>query len=173
MTNRDGGHRVLKSNYYRSGSVDTRPSNGAFAIIEASLDTVPLKHDDKDLFTARRVEDAALGNTVCCIVWPDKLPTGKPFVAGTYMPETVTTLGALRQHAAELNCGRAFDAFLGSLERCFSEYVLERPVPIAIVLCARRPFHLSHRFVLCRRASALRVGGPGRAGTIRPLCRRR
>jgi hypothetical protein len=142
MVDRQGGHRVLKSSYYRSGAVDARPSSGAAVLIEASMDTVPLKRSDKDLFTARRVDDAGLGNTVCCVVWPDKLPDGKAFVAGSYMPETVTSLAALRARAAELRCDRALGAFFGSIERCFAGYVLERPVPIAIVLCARRPFHL-------------------------------
>ena len=27
----------------------------------------------------------------CCLVWPDKLPTGADFVAGSYMPETIDT----------------------------------------------------------------------------------
>ena len=40
---REGGHRVLKSSYFRSGSLDTRPSNGATAFIEASMETVPLR----------------------------------------------------------------------------------------------------------------------------------
>lgn len=142
MADRNGGHRVLKANYYRSGPADARFADGVFSIVEASTETVPLKREDKDLFTARRADDAALGNTVCCVAWPDKLATGAPFVAGTYMPESVTTLAALRQRAADLNCTRALEAFLGSLERCFSGYVLEPPVPIAIVLCARRPFHL-------------------------------
>ncbi|HEX6958145.1 MAG TPA: ThiF family adenylyltransferase [Ferrovibrio sp.] len=142
MVDRNGGYRVLKATYYRSGPPESGPADGVFSIIEASMDTVPLKRDDKELFTARRSDDAGHGNTVCCVLWPDKLATGAPFVSGTYMPETVTTLAALRQRAADLNCARALDAFLGSVERCFSGYFLERPVPIAIVLCARRPYHL-------------------------------
>lgn len=142
MVGRQGGHRVLKSRYIRSGSVDARPSNGTLAIIEASMDAVPLKRSDNELFTSRRAEDVGEGNTVCCVVWPDKLPNGEAFIAGSYMPETVTTLAALRQRAAELNCGRALEAFLASLERYFAGYVLKSPVPIAIILCARRPFHL-------------------------------
>ena len=88
------------------------------------------------------MNDAGHGNTVCCFVWPDKLPDGKAFVADSYMPETVTTLAALRGRAEELHCDRALGAFFVSLERCFAGYFLERPVPISVVLCTRRPFHL-------------------------------
>lgn len=142
LLNRNGGHRVFKSKYYRSGPVEDRPSHGAFSILEATTNAVPLDRKDKELFSARSRGNEAFGNTVCCIIWPDKHATGASFVADTYMPETVTTLGALRKRATELNCGRALNAFIGSLERCFSGFVLERPVPITIVLCARRPFHL-------------------------------
>ncbi|MBK1669697.1 hypothetical protein CKO28_16785 [Rhodovibrio sodomensis] len=142
MVDRQGGHRVLKARFYRSGPDDARLSSGAAALLQVGTDIVPLKRGDKDLLTSRREEDGALGSTVCCVIWPDKLPSGAPFVCERYMPETVTTLGALRQRADELGCGRALDAFLGSLERCYDGYVLSPPVPIAIVLCARRPFHM-------------------------------
>src|SRR5690606_24450360 len=121
---------------------DARPSGGAAAIIEVSAEATPLKRTDSDLFTARWAEDAAFGNTVCCVAWPDKLPDGSAFVADSYLPETVTSLAGLRQRAAALRCDRALEAFLRSLERCFQPYFLDAPVPIAIVLCARRPFHL-------------------------------
>lgn len=142
MVDRQGGHRVLKARFYRSGPEDASLSNGAAAILQAGTDIVPLKRGDKELLTSQREEDAAFGNTVCCVIWPDKLPSGAPFVCEHYMPETVTTLGALRRRAVQLGCGRPLDAFLSSLDRCFDGYVLSPPVPIAIVLCARRPFHL-------------------------------
>lgn len=142
MVNREGGHRVFRADYYRSGPADARLCDGAAALVQASADQVPLKRQDKELFTARRDDEGALGNTVCCVTWPDKLPDGAAFVAGSYMPETVTTLDGLRQRARELRCGRALKAFFDSLERCFQDYFLRAPVPIAVVLCARRPIHL-------------------------------
>lgn len=143
IVDRQGGHRVFKARFYRSGSEAACISAGAAAILQAGTETVPLKRGNKELFTSRPDErDGAFGNAVCCVAWPDKLPDGAAFVSDTYMPETVTTLGALRRRADELRCGRALDSFLASLERCFDGYVLNVPVPIAIVLCARRPFHL-------------------------------
>src|SRR5690606_742245 len=57
-------------------------------------------------------------------------------------PETVDTLVRLKERAGELGCGRGLDVFLDSLERSWEGYVLEVPVPIGIILCARRPEHL-------------------------------
>jgi hypothetical protein len=143
IVNRHGGHRVFKARFYRSGGADARLSSGAAAIVQAGADTVPLKQGDTELFTSRpHGKEGAFGNTVCCIIWPEKLPDGAAFVSASYMPETVTALEALRRRADELRCGRALHAFLSSLERCFDGYVLGAPMPVAIVLCARRPFHL-------------------------------
>lgn len=142
IVDRNGGYRVLKATYFRSGPADARLTDGVLSMIDVGKDTVPLKREDDKLFTATRTDDIDHGNTVCCVLWPDKLASGAPFVAESYMPETVTTLTSLRQRATELNCTLALDAFLGNVERYFSGYILERPVPIAIVLCARRPFHL-------------------------------
>lgn len=142
IVDRQGGHRVFKARFYRSGPEDGCLSAGASAVIEVGAHAVPLKRDDKELFTARRAEECAFGDTVCCVVWPDKLPNGAPFVSDRYMPETITTLDALCRRAEELRCARSLEMFLSGLERCFAGYVLHAPVPVAIVLCARRPCHL-------------------------------
>ncbi len=142
LAGRDGGHCVLKADYYRSGLLDDRITENAWTIVDVTNNAVPLKREDENLFTAQPLQNASAGYTVGCVVWPDKLPSGKAFVASTYMPETVGTLGALRKRADDLNCGRAFDAFLSSLERCWSGISWPVPIPIAITLCARRPCHV-------------------------------
>ena len=142
IVDRHGGYRVLKAGFYRPGLEDARLSDGATAIVQSGRDTVPLKRGDKELLTSRREKEGAFGNTVCCVIWPDKRASGAPRICDRYMPETVTTIDALWHRTDELGSRRALDAFLSSLERCFDRYVLGPPVPIAIVLCARRPFHL-------------------------------
>ena len=142
IVNRHGGYSVLKARFCRSGGEEVRLSDGAAAIVLAGHDTVPLKRGDNDLLASRRVEGGVFGNTVCCVIWPDKLSSGAPFVCDRYMPETVTKVSALRRRANELGCGRALDTFLNSLERCLGGYPMRPIVPVAIVLCARRPFHL-------------------------------
>lgn len=121
IVDRHGGYRVLKAGFYRPGLEDARLSDGATAIVQSGRDTVPLKRGDKELLTSRREKEAAFGNTVCCVIWPDKLASGAPRICDRYMPETVTTIDALRHRTDELGSRRALDAFLSSLERCFTD----------------------------------------------------
>ena len=121
IVDRPGGYRVLKAGFYRPGLEDARFSDGATAIVQSGRDTVPLKRGDKELLTSRREKEGAFGNTVCCVIWPDKLASGAPRICDRYMPETVTTIDALRHRTDELGSRRALDAFLSSLERCFTD----------------------------------------------------
>lgn len=142
LVDRNGGHRVLKSRYLRSGAAGASIGAEAFAWIDVTPEPTPLSRDDKKLFTHRAGQGYAEGNTVCAVVWPDKLPDGGLLVASSYMPETVTTYADLMARADELGCGRALRVFVDGLERCFRGFVLDLPVPVAVILCARRPFHL-------------------------------
>jgi proteasome lid subunit RPN8/RPN11 len=142
--NRDGGYRVLKARYLRAGSSDSAIGPDVLALIDVTSQQVPLSRQDDELLTHGASDCSASGNTVCCVSWPDKLPSGRPRIADTYMPETVTTYGDLLARADEIGCGRNLRVFFDSLERCFRNRAFNNPVviPVAIVLCARRPFHL-------------------------------
>ena len=142
LVDRNGGYRIFRAAYLRLGAVDNNLASSAAAMLHVSAERTPLKREDDQLFTARPEKKCTLGNTVCCVVWPDKLPNGEQFIADTYLPETVTTLGALQHRADELRCGQSLQAMLGALERYFHQRYGETPVPIGIVLCVRRPFHL-------------------------------
>lgn len=142
IVDRNGGHRVLKARYLRSGAYGASIGAEVFAWIDVTPEQVPLSRDDKTLFMHRAGQGYAEGNTVCAVIWPDKLPSGGPFVASSYMPETVTTYADLTVRADELGCGRALRVFIDGLERCFRGFVLDPPVPVAVILYARRPFHL-------------------------------
>jgi E2/UBC family protein A len=139
---RRGGYRFLKARFFRSGAKADQLGGKAAALILVSDDQIPLSRRDEELFTWTGKDESGRGNTVCCLIWPEKLPTGAPFVAGSYMPETITTLKGLKRRARDLRCGRSLDAFIELLERSFDGYTLNAPIPLAIVLCARRPFHL-------------------------------
>jgi Prokaryotic E2 family A/ThiF family/Prokaryotic homologs of the JAB domain len=136
---RNGGYRVLKSRYYRLGADECLIGREVRTWLNVSQKQVPLKRDDNELFVRRKQDGGSSGDTVCCLVWPDKLPTGDEFVAGSYMPETVDTYRRLLERADELDCGRALRVFFDNLERCFQGFNLEAPIPVAIILCARRP----------------------------------
>jgi hypothetical protein len=135
----NGGYRVLKARFFRSGSDDSLIGRDARIWLNVSQEHVPLKRDDNKLFMRRQQNGASSGDTICCLIWPDKLPSGGDFVAGSYMPETVDIYGGLLARADELHCGRALRVFLDNLERCFKGFDLEAPIPVGIILCARRP----------------------------------
>ena len=145
LVKRDGGWQAWKAEYTRRGDDNARVDSGIELLwISSAGERTPLRNKvgDECFATRGRHNDIRLGNTVIVLLWPDKLPNGKPFVTATYLPEDVTNLGELRTRARELGCGRSFDAFIGSLERRFDGIVREDPVPVGIVLCARRPIHL-------------------------------
>jgi len=139
---RSGGHRVVRARFGREGPGTATLGSGVYCFFDVGDEAVPLKRGDAALFEIGGSEGSSIGQTVCCFIWPDKLATGAPFVAETYLPETVATLGALRDRAQALNCGRALEVFFGGLERCFEGLGGNAPMPILVVLCARRPFHL-------------------------------
>ncbi|OUE39299.1 hypothetical protein BZY95_16810 [Billgrantia desiderata SP1] len=142
MVDRRGGFRVFRSWFYRLGPDDASLTNGASVMLHVGTEIIPLKRGNMNLLGFRRNVNGTSGNTVGCLVWPDKQPDGTPFISDRYMPETVTTLADLRQRADELGCGRGFRDFLDLLEQCFQGYFLEQPIPISVILCARRPCHL-------------------------------
>ncbi|KQY97181.1 hypothetical protein ASD45_20975 [Pseudolabrys sp. Root1462] len=140
---RNGGHRVLKAGFFRSGKDEALLGGEAMAWLDVSNEQVPLKRDDKNLFVRRKSGNGWGGETVCCLVWPDKMPSGAEFVAASYMPETVDNFARLLARADELHCGRALRLFIGELERNFDGFVLEVSIPVAVILCARRPCALA------------------------------
>jgi hypothetical protein len=88
---RNGGFRVLKADFLRSSADESLIGHDAWTWLDVSQEQVPLKRDDKELFARRKRNGLWCGETVCCLIWPDKLPTGADFVASSYMPETVDT----------------------------------------------------------------------------------
>lgn len=139
---REGGFSVLKSRFFREGRKDAALNANARVWLDVLQDEVPLKRDDKTQFTWNPNGEFSEGNTVCVVIWPDKLPGGEAFISKSYLPETVENLADLLQRADELRCGRALRLFQGNLERCFDGFTLESPVSVGIILCARRPCHL-------------------------------
>ena len=142
LVRRDGGWKVLKADYLRSGAEDAGIDSGVTLYLTSSREAIALKADDKSIFKVTRTGSLNFGPTVAAVIWPDKLPSGKPRIAGRYLPETVGTLADLKARAEDYGCRRSLDGFLGALERKWSGYFLEAPIPIGVILCARRPIHL-------------------------------
>jgi hypothetical protein len=140
---KNGGYRLFAARFSRTLANDKVIGNDAHSWLDVRQERVYLKPEDKNLFTVRQGKELAHGNTVCCLIWPDKLPSGKPFIADTYLPETVDMYARLLERADELRCGRSLRLFFSNLERVFETYVLEPPIPIGVILCARRPYALA------------------------------
>ncbi|MDD1528929.1 thiamine biosynthesis protein ThiF [Bradyrhizobium sp. WBOS7] len=87
-------------------------------------------------------DDGQTGNAHALIAWSGKLPTGRPFVADRYLPETVTTIDELLKRAAELGCREFLEPKLGILQERVSQSKLKEKQPIAVILLARRPFEV-------------------------------
>ena len=84
-----------------------------------------------------------IGRSLAVLVTPGKLPSGALFVADVYKPETVTTLAELKDRATEYGCGSALNGALDRLGQCLRKLSSGGATcPLAIVLCARRPFRL-------------------------------
>lgn len=144
LVDRKGGWAVWKGKYYRRGDPSGLLGVDAEAWLSSDGERTPLKTSEgDDTFTASTMRgDMRVGNTVVAIIWPDKNSDGSAFVHSTYVPEDVKTLGHLRARAEEIGCARGLDAFLSNLERSFAGFVLPAPIPVSVILCARRPVHL-------------------------------
>ena len=79
------------------------------------------------------------GSTLCIVAWSGNLPSGAPFVAEQYEPETVTSIATLHARANRLGSGEFLASTLGLLQSRLHGLKIKKPIPVAIVLMARRP----------------------------------
>jgi hypothetical protein len=89
-------------------------------------------------FTYRQSDGYRSGGGFALVAWPGKKPDGTPFVAGTYRPETVSTLDDLLSRATELGMREYLEPKLTLLQSRFRQTKMKVPVPLAVVLLARR-----------------------------------
>jgi hypothetical protein len=94
------------------------------------------------ILTTSRASSAELrwGKSLAIVAWPGRKPSGDLVVSDCYQPETVTNFGALMDRAAAYGCDRPLSDAINWLKRCAADYQLTKPYPLAIILCARRPF---------------------------------
>jgi len=143
LVDNQGGWAVWRSHYFRLGDKESWLGGGSETWLSSDVERTPLKHKDDKTFTARTLRsDLRSGHTVVAVIWPDKNKDGSPFVHRTYRPEDVETLHQLRARAEEFGCARGLNAFISNLERSFSGWHLDSPIPVGVVLCARRPVQL-------------------------------
>ncbi len=134
---KSGGCAIWSAEYIRIG----KDGNSGF-LITSDGERKALDRNDKQQFAYSQAEGR--GKTIAAVIWPDKQPDGRPNICDQYSPENVLTLGDLRKRAAIYGCSRGLDLLLSNLNRRWNERVLGASVPIAIILCVRRPFPLVH-----------------------------
>lgn len=91
----------------------------------------------------RRDEDEGTpsGSGLGLFVWAGSTD-GVPIVASFYLPETVESVGDLLDRAALYGCGAELSGALTSLRDALVAEPPADPVPIAVILLARRPYNL-------------------------------
>ncbi|NKJ42503.1 ThiF family adenylyltransferase [Novosphingobium sp. SG720] len=140
---KSGGYVAWRARFLRRGERDAQLMSGASAWIDSAASKTPLSREDDTLFTGSRISNgASRGATVVGVIWPDKPPSGGELISDHYIPEDVTDLRGLRARAVSYGCGRGLDLFLGNVSRCFEGYHIDAVIPIGVILCVRRPFHL-------------------------------
>ncbi|MQU73594.1 hypothetical protein GHK29_02390 [Sinorhizobium medicae] len=80
------------------------------------------------------------GRTVAAVLWPSQKAVSKDLLA-----DDVTTLGQLEARADLYGMGDQLRHFVKDLERRFEAMWVSAPLPVAVVLCVRRPFVLMGR----------------------------
>lgn len=138
---RQEGYRIFHFDYFRFTVGSERIA------FHGELHQEPLKLGIKNagaLFSQERFHrdrDTFIGRALAIFVWPGKGPSGKLVVADRYRPETVVDMRSLMERASEYGCATPLRTALYQLEACLASS-RGGPFPIAIILCARRPFHL-------------------------------
>lgn len=82
----------------------------------------------------------AAGTTVTAVLWP-----AQKAISEDILPDTVATLGQLETRAYAYGLGDQFRQLLADLETRFKGKWTREPIPVAVVFCVRRPFHLMGR----------------------------
>jgi hypothetical protein len=142
LVTRQAGRAVLRFDYLRFGRPDEEKST--YGIIDSASVALNSERLLKLLAESNLSggDDTARGTSLSLIVWPGKLPSGAPVVAGDYRPETVTTIAALHERAALYGCEEPLRTGLDWLRQCARKLTARWRWPIAIILMARRPYHL-------------------------------
>ena len=82
------------------------------------------------------------GGSLALFVWPGCDAAGQPVIADGYRPETVSTWAELVERAAEYGCRRPLIDAFAWFERCAQAWRIAGRRPLAVILCARRPFRV-------------------------------
>ena len=136
----DGGCAAFLTTYLHEGG---EADDGFYRVHLDPGSTIPIGAGLPLRFTRRRLGSGEwVGTALALVAWSGRQPDGSPFVAGRYLPETVTSYASLLERASVLGCRDKLEAKLNLLARRLGSSRREFAVPLAVVLLARRPFDL-------------------------------
>ncbi|MCJ2036139.1 ThiF family adenylyltransferase [Methylobacterium sp. J-068] len=159
ITRRDGIHDlvILNSGWVRSlagrdggcdgfgaGYAATR-ENGAPETYRVLLSDIRHGLSENDCrWSGQVVSDSErYGFALALVAWSGRTPSGQPFIAASYLPETVVDVASLHARAHALGCGDQLRAKLDLLQRRMRGKTSRAAQPCIIILLARRPFNLT------------------------------
>lgn len=138
-----GGARVFKTVYLRYGEASDYLGGDAqiYGQIERASIRLHRLKGQKPL-SAEEIEDkTTAGNSVAIVVWQGT-HGGLPMVSDTYHPETVETMADLIDRAKSLRCEGHLLEQLARLDSVVNSTAPAWPVPVLVIFCVRRPFHI-------------------------------
>jgi hypothetical protein len=140
LVDRQGGHVFLGFNYL---AVDEK-ADGPFirgALTDERLVINP--NNITSLFNGAQIRDnISTGRSIALVVWPGKRSSGELIVSTEYSPEVIENSATLLSRAANFGCADILRSQFSWIETCLAG---RRPtffLPICVVFCVRRPFHL-------------------------------
>ena len=81
-------------------------------------------------------------NSLALVVWPPNGTSRPDVICDSYRPETVDSLGDLMCRAVEYSCAQGLESGLMQLRLYLSRHPWSGSFSLAVILLARRPFHL-------------------------------
>lgn len=136
MPTREGGCSAYLLRYVAALSENRSTS---YLATLARSDPIPLSKDLSVRFKYRNGEGFRAGDAFALVAWSGKKADGTPYIADRYAPETVTTIDRLLERASDLGVGKHLSAKLGLLQDRLREATMTVPVPLVVILLARRP----------------------------------
>ncbi|MGM4927667.1 ThiF family adenylyltransferase [Tardiphaga sp. 619_E2_N8_5] len=120
----------------------TDKNDSIYWLTVSKADRVPLGPSLSGEFTFKDIGDWRTGSGVALVAWSGKKPDGTTFVADRYMPESVSTMDDLLERARMLGCREYLEPMLKLLQDRFAKSRMKVPVPLAVVMLARRPYNV-------------------------------
>lgn len=135
VVNRSGGQRFQKFQYLRHERswLIGQVLDGQLGLNKKTIEDVRQESEGDGFY---------FGRSLVLITWPGKQPSGKPVICERYVPDTVRSLRELKERARQFGCLEGLVTGLDRIGECVKGCNPAGPFPLAVVLCARRPFNM-------------------------------